>query len=64
MEFKEFVDISMARKKELDQNMANFRKKIADLAKIDKQAKIANLMTKNRENLIASSKEIRGGLFI
>ncbi|MBQ7676292.1 MAG: site-specific DNA-methyltransferase, partial [Campylobacter sp.] len=26
---REFVDISMARKKELDQNMANFRKKIA-----------------------------------
>ena len=41
MEFKEFIDISMARKKELDQNMANFRKKIADLAKIDKNAKIS-----------------------
>ena len=27
MEFKEFIDISMARKNELDKNKANFRKK-------------------------------------
>ena len=61
---REFVDISMARKKELDQNMANFRKKITDLVKIDKQTKMASSSSQKHEKLIASQGENHGELFI
>lgn len=61
---KGFVDISMARKNELDKNKANFRKKIADLVKIDKQAKIASSSSQKYEKLIASQGENHGELFI
>ena len=61
---REFVDISMARKNELDKNKANFRKKIADLVKIDKQAKIASSSSQKYEKLIASQGENHGELFI
>ena len=60
---KEFVDISMARKKELDQNMANFRKKIADLAKIDKGQKSASFSANLGEKMVACGSR-NGELFL
>ena len=61
---KEFVDISMARKNELDENKEKFRKKIADLVKIDKQAKIASSSNQKYKKLIASQGENHGELYL
>ena len=63
MEFKEFVDISMARKKELDQNKANFRKKIADLVKIDKGQKSASFFANLGEKMVVCGSR-NGELFL
>ncbi|MBQ3674222.1 MAG: site-specific DNA-methyltransferase [Campylobacter sp.] len=60
---REFVDISMARKKELDQNMANFRKKIADLVKIDKGQKSASFSANLGEKMVACGSR-NGELFL
>ncbi|MBP3207350.1 MAG: hypothetical protein J6M21_03705 [Campylobacter sp.] len=54
----------MARKKkELDQNMANFRKKIADLVKIDKEQKSASFSANLGEKMVACGSR-NGELFL